>query len=174
MNGCTTSQETLKQRCLAVSLLVLDVDGVLTDGGIVLGASGFEVKHYHVRDGSGLKRWHQAGLKSAILTGRKSQSVKDRAAELGIGIVHQGAADKDTAFDQIIEESGIPAESICYVGDDWPDLGPMRRSRLAATPADACSEIRAIAHYIAKRNGGQGAVREIIELILRCQGRWER
>jgi 3-deoxy-D-manno-octulosonate 8-phosphate phosphatase (KDO 8-P phosphatase) len=164
--------DTLQQRCLGISLLVMDVDGVLTAGGIVHGGSGMELKAFHVRDGGGLAAWHRAGRRSAIVTGRQSTAVEVRAAELGIALVVQGAADKNAALDRLLAEVEIGVEAMCYIGDDLADLGPLRRCRLAAAVADACPEARAVAHYITQRPGGQGAVREVIELVLRCQGKW--
>jgi 3-deoxy-D-manno-octulosonate 8-phosphate phosphatase (KDO 8-P phosphatase) len=155
-------------------MLVVDVDGVLTDGGIVYGGADLEHKRFHVRDGSGLKAWHQCGKLSALLTGRRSPVVDRRAAELGIGLVRQGAAEKLPAYRSLLVEAGVTAEAVCYIGDDLPDLPPMRACGLAVAVADACAEARADAHYITWTPGGRGAVRETIELILRCQGHWQR
>jgi 3-deoxy-D-manno-octulosonate 8-phosphate phosphatase (KDO 8-P phosphatase) len=164
--------ETLQSRCLAISLLVLDVDGVLTAGGIIHGGPGLELKTFHVRDGGGLAAWHRAGRRSAIVTGRSSAAVAVRAAELGIAFVVQGAADKGAALERLLAEAGVGADAVCYIGDDLADVAPLRRCRLAAAVADACAEARAVAHYVTQRPGGQGAVREVVELILRCQGGW--
>lgn len=165
---------TLQDRCTAIEMLVADVDGVLTAGGIVHGSGGMEMKQFHVRDGSGLKVWHQAGKLSALITGRNSAAVDVRAAELGIPFVVQGAAEKLAAYRGLLERTGLPAGAVCYLGDDLPDLPPMHRCGLAAAVADACAEVRAAAHYVTRAPGGRGAVREVIELILRCQGRWQR
>ena len=166
---------SLADRCRAVELLVLDVDGVLTAGGIVYGAGAGEVieyKQFHVRDGSGLKVWRQAGKRSAILTGRTSRVVEVRAAELGIDAVIQGVADKAAAFAVLLEAQGFDPEQVAFVGDDTPDVPVLLRCGLAVAVADACPEVRRIAHYITHRPGGRGAVREVIERVLRCQGRW--
>lgn len=167
---------TLRDRCAGIELLVLDVDGVLTAGGIVYGAVGgetnLEIKAFHVRDGSGLKLWHAAGKRSAIVTGRSSPVVAVRAAELGIASVSQGAADKLAGLTRLREETGIPTHAICYVGDDTPDVPAMLAVGLAVAVADACPEARAAAHYVTGAAGGAGAVREAVERILRCQGRW--
>jgi YrbI family 3-deoxy-D-manno-octulosonate 8-phosphate phosphatase len=164
---------SLRERCARIELLVIDVDGVLTDGGIVYGEiSGevnLEVKRFHVRDGSGLKLWHRAGKRSAVITGRSSGLVQVRADELGIGFVYQGASDKSAALDQLLAETVLPAEAVCSIGDDLPDVPTLRRCGLAVAVADACPEARAIAHYITRAAGGRGAVRETIERILRCQ-----
>jgi 3-deoxy-D-manno-octulosonate 8-phosphate phosphatase (KDO 8-P phosphatase) len=168
---------SLRQRCLGIDLLVLDVDGVLTPGGIVYGTSGgvasVEVKEFHVRDGSGLKLWQRAGKRAAVITGRRSALVDVRADELGIGWVRQGVAQKAEALKALLTETGLPASSACYVGDDVPDVPAMRLCGLAAAVGDACPEARAVAHHVTAAPGGRGAVREVIELVLRCQGAWE-
>jgi 3-deoxy-D-manno-octulosonate 8-phosphate phosphatase (KDO 8-P phosphatase) len=167
---------SLQQRFARIELLVADVDGVLTEGGIVYGESGgqvaLEVKTFHVRDGSGLKLWHRAGKRSAVITGRTSDLVQLRAGELGVGWVFQGAANKREPFARLLIEAGLAAEAACYIGDDLPDVEPMKQSGLAVAVADACPEARAAAHYITRAPGGRGAVRETIERILRCQGAW--
>ena len=166
---------TLRDRCRAVELLVLDVDGVLTAGGISYSAQGGgdgEVKTFHVRDGSGLKLWHAAGKRSLILTGRSSTIVNRRAAELGFTRVIQGASDKKSPLLAVLAEWSMGASAVCYVGDDVPDVPAMNVAGLAAAPADACAEARAAAHYVCRAEGGRGAVREVVELMLRCQGNW--
>ena len=168
------SRKSLAERCRAVELLVLDVDGVLTAGGIVHGDDGVEQKTFDVRDGTGLKAWHAAGKRSALITGRNSRAVAARAAELGITAVVQGASEKLPAFRRVLAEAGLRPEQACYVGDDLPDLPPLRRSGLAVAVADACPEVRADAHHVTRAPGGRGAVREVVELILRCQGEWQK
>ena len=166
--------KTLCERCLAIEMLVVDVDGVLTAGGIVYGTPDLEQKQFHVRDGSGLKVWHRTGKRTGIITGRRSPVVDRRAAELGIAFVVQGAAEKLPAFHQLLTDAGVAAEAVCYVGDDLPDVPPLRACGLAVAVADACAEVRADAHYITRTPGGCGAVRETIELVLRCQGHWKK
>jgi YrbI family 3-deoxy-D-manno-octulosonate 8-phosphate phosphatase len=167
---------SLRQRCARIELLVVDVDGVLTEGGIVYGETGgevsLEVKTFHVRDGSGLKLWHCAGKRSAVITGRTSALLQIRAAELGITWVFQGAADKREPLAKLLAETVLPAETVCYIGDDLPDVAPMKQCGLAVAAADACPDARAVAHYITHAPGGRGAVRETIERILRCQDAW--
>ena len=163
--------KTLRERCAAIEWLILDVDGVLTDGGIVYAHPELEIKRFHVRDGSGLKRWHRAGKRAALLTGRSSPLVDRRAAELDIDRVIQGAADKLPAYRRLLEETGAAEETVCYIGDDVPDVPPLCASGLAVSVADGCGEARAVAHYITRAIGGRGAAREVIDLILRCQGR---
>jgi YrbI family 3-deoxy-D-manno-octulosonate 8-phosphate phosphatase len=166
----------LQQRIARIELLVADIDGVLTEGAIVYGETGgqvaLEVKAFHVRDGSGLKLWHRAGRRSAVITGRTSALVRLRAEELGVGWVFQGAADKRQPLAQLLAEAGLTAEAACYVGDDLPDVAPMKQCGLAVAVADACPEVRAVAHYITHARGGRGAVRETLERILRCQDAW--
>lgn len=164
---------SLYQRCLHVEMLLMDVDGVLTDGGIVYGNSGEEIKTFHVRDGSGLKMWTKLGKRAGLLSGRKSALVERRAAELGIATVVQGADDKLGAFERIVQEQGLRAEQVCYMGDDLPDVPVLRRCGLAVAVADACQEARQLAHHVSQAPGGRGAVREVIELVLRAQGRWQ-
>lgn len=164
----------LAERCRAIAMLVLDVDGVLTRGDIVHGDGGLELKAFHVRDGTGLRIWAQTGKRTALLTGRGSQAVLTRAAELGIDHVVQRATDKTGAFESILKEQGVAAEQVCFVGDDLPDLEPMARSGLAVSVADGCAEAMRAAQYVTRARGGEGAVREVIELILGCQGAWPR
>jgi 3-deoxy-D-manno-octulosonate 8-phosphate phosphatase (KDO 8-P phosphatase) len=166
-------QRSLQERCLAIELLVMDVDGTLTEGGIVHGSSGLELKQFHVRDGSGLKCWREAGKKSAIVTGRSSPIVEVRARELGVATVVQGAADKFPAYRHLLAESGLSPDKVCYIGDDLPDVAPLRHCGLAIAVADAAADVLAEAHFVTRTLGGRGAVRETIELILRCQGLWQ-
>jgi 3-deoxy-D-manno-octulosonate 8-phosphate phosphatase (KDO 8-P phosphatase) len=169
----TLHELTLHERCRKIEMLVMDVDGVLTDGAIIYSDRGEELKAFHVRDGSGLKLWLKAGKKAALLTGRKSPVVERRAKELGIGALIQGADDKGKAFANLLATHGLREEQAAYVGDDWPDLPVLRRCGLACTVADACAEAKQLAHYVTIALGGRGAVREIIEVMLRVQGRWE-
>lgn len=164
----------LQARCAAIELLVLDVDGVLTDGRIVYADDGTEVKNFHVRDGAGLKLWQHVGKQAAIISGRTSRVVEVRAAEVGIGHVVQGAAEKLPSYRELLRTTGFREEQVCYVGDDVPDLPLLRRCGLAVAVADACTDVLADAHHVTRAPGGAGAVREVIELILRCQGHWQR
>jgi 3-deoxy-D-manno-octulosonate 8-phosphate phosphatase (KDO 8-P phosphatase) len=162
----------LAQRCAPIALLVLDVDGVLTDGSIVYAGAEVEVKAFHVRDGSGLKIWQQQGKQAALISGRNSPTVERRAREIGLGPVLQGVADKWAAVHQLLAATGRTAEQVCAIGDDLPDLAVLRRAGLAIAVADACPEVRQAAHHVTRAPGGRGAVREAIELILHCQGTW--
>jgi 3-deoxy-D-manno-octulosonate 8-phosphate phosphatase (KDO 8-P phosphatase) len=162
----------LLERLRAVDWLVLDVDGVLTEGSVIYDESGNELKRFHVRDGSGLKIWNHVGKKAAIITGRKSRLVERRGAELGIAPVIQGAPEKIPALRELIRQTGALAERMCAIGDDFPDLGVMKSCGLCVAVADASPEVRQAAHFITRAPGGRGAVREAIELILQAQGLW--
>jgi 3-deoxy-D-manno-octulosonate 8-phosphate phosphatase (KDO 8-P phosphatase) len=164
---------TLPRRCQPIEALVLDVDGVLTDGGIIYTDRGDELKVFNVRDGSGLTLWQKLGKKSALITGRRSEIVVRRGMELGMKPIVQGADNKLTALQTVLKELKLKPEEVCYVGDDVPDLGALREVGLAVAVADACPEALEDAHYVTAARGGQGAVREVIELILKCQGTWD-
>jgi YrbI family 3-deoxy-D-manno-octulosonate 8-phosphate phosphatase len=164
---------TFVERCARIEMLVLDVDGVLTDGRIVYTDAGEELKAFHVRDGSGVKLWTSLGKHAGIITGRRSTIVERRAKELDIAQVVQGADDKLTAFMQMLRAAGMTSEQVCAIGDDVVDLGVMRAAGLAVAVADACPEAIEDAGYVTQARGGRGAVRETIELILRAQGHWQ-
>jgi 3-deoxy-D-manno-octulosonate 8-phosphate phosphatase (KDO 8-P phosphatase) len=164
--------DSLASRAQAIKLLVLDVDGVLTDGRITYAADGTEIKSFHVRDGSGLVFWQRLGGRVAIISGRRSKTVDVRAAELGITLVEQGVADKRAALERALAATSLAAAEACAVGDDLPDLPVLRTCGLAVAVADACPEVRGIAHYVTRAAGGRGAVREVVELLLRAQGQW--
>jgi 3-deoxy-D-manno-octulosonate 8-phosphate phosphatase (KDO 8-P phosphatase) len=164
---------SLIERCQKIELLVVDVDGVLTDGSIIYTDHGAEIKAFHVRDGAGLKLWLSLGKKAAIITGRRSALVDRRGAELGMTAVIQGADDKGQAFRNLLADQGLTAAQAAFVGDDVVDLPVLRQSGLAVAVADACLEAREQAHYVCCAAGGRGAVREVIEVILKAQGRWQ-
>lgn len=155
-----------------IALLLLDVDGVLTDGAILLDADGRETKRFHVRDGLGIKAAQRCGIRVGLLTARSSAATAHRAAELGIEIVHQGAGDKLAMFEKICQRLNLGPAAVAYMGDDLADLAVMRRVGYALAPADAADEIRQTARYVTERAGGRGAVREAIEHLLRASGRW--
>jgi 3-deoxy-D-manno-octulosonate 8-phosphate phosphatase (KDO 8-P phosphatase) len=167
------ADESLPERCGRIELLVLDVDGVLTDGRIIYSDAGAELKAFHVRDGSGLKLWTQEGKKAGIITGRNSPIVERRAKELGIATLIQGADNKRAALVQMLDDLRLTPKQACAVGDDILDLPMLRACGLAATVADACQEAKEEADFVTAARGGHGAVREVIEWILRGQGRWE-
>ncbi|HZZ73709.1 MAG TPA: HAD hydrolase family protein [Pirellulales bacterium] len=163
---------TFEQRCQAIELILCDVDGVLTDGGVIFDNQGIEVKRFHIRDGLGIKLWQRAGYRCGLITGRNSHIVRLRAAELGIELVRQGIEDKLPAVRQLLLELNLKPEQICYLGDDLPDLPVMKAVGLGVGVADACEEVRQAAHYVTRARGGDGAVRETIETILKSQQRW--
>jgi 3-deoxy-D-manno-octulosonate 8-phosphate phosphatase (KDO 8-P phosphatase) len=156
-----------------VRLLVLDVDGVLTDGRIIWSTNGEETKQFHVRDGSAIKWLIRAGVQVAWLTGRSSPVVDRRAAELGVREVVQGAKQKLPAFLELLRRTGCPPEEVCYVGDDLPDIPVLTRVGLPCAVADAAEDVKAVCRVVTQAPGGRGAVREIAERILRARGAWE-
>jgi 3-deoxy-D-manno-octulosonate 8-phosphate phosphatase (KDO 8-P phosphatase) len=166
------SPDTITERAAAVRLLVLDVDGVLTDGRITYTDAGDEVKRFHVRDGSGLKLWRSCGLHAAVISGRRSKAVERRAAELGLAPVLLGREHKLPAFQEVLAALHLSPEQVCGVGDDLPDLPVLRRCGVRVAVADACAEVRAAADYTTSAVGGAGAVRETIEWLLALRGEW--
>ena len=165
-------QPTLAERCAGIELLVLDVDGVLTDGSIHVDDNGVETKRFHVRDGAGIAYWQRAGKRVAIISGRSCRAVDHRAAELRIDRVYQGRLDKRPALDELLALEQLSADRACVVGDDLADIPAMQAARLAVAVADAAPETRAAAHVVTRTPGGYGAVREVIEFVLQAQGRW--
>jgi YrbI family 3-deoxy-D-manno-octulosonate 8-phosphate phosphatase len=165
--------ETLADRCRRIELLVIDVDGVLTDGGIVYDDHGAELKSFHVRDGAAVRIWQMVGKRSAVLSGRRSPVVERRAQEMGIDRVIQGVSEKLPAFAELLAQERLAAVQACFVGDDLPDLPVLRNCGLAVAVPDACPEARQAAQFVTQTPGGKGAVRETVELILRCQGLWQ-
>ena len=162
-----------EQRCQPIELILSDVDGVMTDGRLIYDNQGIETKQFHVRDGQGIRLWKKAGFQFGLLSLRSSQIVRTRAAELNLTIVRQGAEDKVRTTRQILQELGLDPQRTCYLGDDLPDLPVLRFVGLGVAVADACSEVRDAAHHVTAARGGEGAVREIVETILKIQGRWE-
>ena len=166
--------KSLLQKAKAIKLLLLDVDGVLTGGEIVLTSSGEEIKVFSVLDGMGIKLLQKAGIEVAILSSRKSKVVELRAKELGIKRVIQGELEKLKAFKLLLEETGLSPEEVAYVGDDWVDIPVLRKVGLAVAVANAWDPVKEYAHYVTKIPGGKGAVREVAELILKAKGLWEK
>ena len=162
-----------KTKLDAIKMLVLDVDGVLTDGTIVVDAEGRESKFFSVLDGHGIKMWKRAGLAVAFLSGRESTPTKQQAAELAIDYCLEGRQDKLAGLRELMRLSGMSAGEIAYVGDDLPDLPVIRNVGFSAAVANAVDEVKKQADYVTTRKGGQGAVREVIEYILKKTGRWE-
>jgi 3-deoxy-D-manno-octulosonate 8-phosphate phosphatase (KDO 8-P phosphatase) len=171
-DSSNSPNEDVISRARRVKVLLMDCDGVLTDGRVWLTEDQDEQKAFHTRDGQGISLMHRAGLRTGIITGRKSSAVDRRAHDLKIAYVHQFAKDKIKALDEIIAEAGVSAEECAFVGDDVADIPPMRRVGLAVAVADAVEETKQAAHYVTEFKGGRGAVREVCELILKSQGRW--
>jgi len=167
----SSSPEEALARARNVRLAIFDVDGVMTDGTLYIGASGEAFKAFNILDGHGVKMLQSAGVAAAIISGRSSEAVAQRARELAIAHVVQGAADKVAAFEALRAKLALAAEACAFVGDDLPDLDVMRRCGLAVAVAGAADDVKAAAHYVTRAGGGRGAVREFCELVLRAQGR---
>ena len=164
---------SVERRASHIKLLLMDCDGVLTDGRLMLLENGDEQKLFNVRDGQGLVLLHRAGLKSGVISGRRSSFVERRLRELGINYSRQGSVDKVKDFRELLAEARVEENEVAFVGDDLPDIPLMRRAELAVAVADAVAETRSAAHYVTQQPGGNGAVREVVELILKAQGRWQ-
>jgi 3-deoxy-D-manno-octulosonate 8-phosphate phosphatase (KDO 8-P phosphatase) len=168
-------------RATKIKLFLMDVDGTLTDGGVCLigstDASGestvTEMKVFNAQDGQGLSLAHTMGIQTGFITGRRSPAVAKRAAELKVSFVYLGQAKKMQAYEECMEKAGVTEEEVAYLGDDLPDIPLAERSGLAVCVADGAAELKAACHYTTLRNGGRGAAREVVELILKAQGRWE-
>jgi len=159
----------LRERASKIRMLILDVDGVLTDGKLYFDHAGNEMKAFNTRDGMGMKALQKVGIEVAVITGRKSEAVTQRMAQLGIKHVYQGREDKLDAFLDLLKITGLDAQQTCFAGDDWIDLPVLLRTGLAVSVADAEDRVKQQAHWITRRNGGDGAVREICNLILAAQ-----
>jgi 3-deoxy-D-manno-octulosonate 8-phosphate phosphatase (KDO 8-P phosphatase) len=165
--------QALAARCRRLRLILSDVDGVLTDGTVLLFPGGQEAKTFHIRDGLGIVLAHRAGLRTGVLSGRSSEVVALRARELGMSLVRQGLSDKAAAFHEILRAEGLAAQEVAYMGDDVNDLPVMAEAGLTAAPADAPLEVRAQAFMVTDARGGAGCFREFLEAILRARGEWE-
>lgn len=163
----------MNARLQKIKLLILDVDGVMTDGRIIFDSNGIESKFFNVKDGHGIKMLQRGGIEVGIISGRESQVVTNRAAELGIRLVYQKSLDKLTPFAKILAETGFTEEEIGFIGDDLIDIPVLKRVGFAAAPADAVSEVLPYVHFVAAKGGGWGAVREVCDLILKAQGKWD-
>ena len=163
----------IEDLCRNVELVLCDVDGVLTDGGVIFDNQGIELKQFHIRDGLGIRLWQKAGFKFGLLTARSSHIVKLRAAELNIEIVRQGFADKLPVAKEVIAGLRLKPEQVCFIGDDLTDLPVIHYVGLGVAVGDAVKEVRAAADYVTRLPGGRGAVRELIELVLNAKNRWE-
>jgi len=172
MNGPIAAELILKIKPLR--LLLLDVDGVLTDGRIVMSDAGEELKFFDVKDGHGLKLLMRGGIEVIWITGRESRVVEHRARDLGVQEYHQLIWNKVQVYDEIVARKGLAAAEVAYVGDDIVDVPLMKRVGFAVAVGDAADEAKQAAHYVTRRRGGRGAVREVCDLILHGQGKWSR
>jgi 3-deoxy-D-manno-octulosonate 8-phosphate phosphatase (KDO 8-P phosphatase) len=163
----------LQKRAAQITTLIIDVDGVLTDGRIVYAEYGDELKFFDVQDGAGLVFWHRAGLKSAIITARTSRLLKRRAKEIRVDVLIQGALMKLPPYERLLKQWRLADEQVCCIGDDLMELPILRRVGLAVAVPGAVDEVRQASHYITQRSGGRGAVREVIDNILKSKGLWD-
>jgi len=163
---------SLEKKYLPIRMLLSDVDGVMTDGTIEIDHLGNESKRFSTLDGFGIRTWRRVGYQLGLITGRRSECVLHRAKDLGIGIVRLGTFEKLQAVEEIAVEYGLSLEEIAFIGDDFPDLPAIRAVGLGATVPDAPDELRLAADYTTKRRGGYGAVRDLIEHVLKLQGKW--
>ena len=168
------SAEELHARARHLRLILLDVDGVLTDGTVSIHSAGGESKSFHIRDGSAIVWAAREDLEIGLLSGRPSEATSRRAAELGIKLVFQAGPDKLRGYRDILTARNYEEDQVAYMGDDLLDLGVLGRVGLSAAPADAVPEVRARVHWVSAYPGGRGAVRELVELVLRAQGKWDR
>jgi 3-deoxy-D-manno-octulosonate 8-phosphate phosphatase (KDO 8-P phosphatase) len=162
----------LTAKASTVKLILLDVDGVLTDGAVVIAGNGSETKRFHIRDGIALVWAQRAGLKVGLLSARHSATTTQRAAQLGISLVRQGVASKAAAYAEILTDTAVTDAEVAYMGDDVVDLAVLGRVGLSAAPSDAVAEVRSRVDFVSTCRGGEGAVREFVETILRAQGQW--
>lgn len=165
------------ERARKIKLFLMDVDGTLTDGGICLlslpTGGVAEMKVFNALDGLGIKLAHTMGIKTGFITGRKSPAVQQRAQELSVDYAYLGQAKKMAAFEECMQKAGVTEDEVAYLGDDLPDMPVAQRVGLAVAVANAAEELKAISHYVTDARGGQGSAREVVELILKSQGRWE-
>lgn len=163
----------MEEKLKKIKLLILDVDGVLTDGRIIFDSNGIESKFFNVKDGHGIKMLQRCGIEVGIISGRESVVVTNRAIELGIGQVYQKSLDKMVPYRQMLEATGLTDEEVAFMGDDVIDIPILRRVGFAAAPADAVAEVLPFAHFVSRNRGGWGAVREVCDMLLKAQGTWD-
>lgn len=178
MPDTPTPSPSLLERAKKIRLFLMDIDGTLTDGGVCLislpnNGGIAEMKVFNSQDGLAIKLAHIMGIKTGFITGRKSPAVQRRADELSVSYVYLGQATKTAAFEECMQKAGLTAEEVAYLGDDLPDMPVSQLAGLAVAVANAAPELKAICHYVTRANGGEGAAREVVELILKAQGRWE-
>jgi 3-deoxy-D-manno-octulosonate 8-phosphate phosphatase (KDO 8-P phosphatase) len=163
----------LDQKVAAIKLILFDVDGVLTDGKILLHADGSESKQFDIRDGTAIVWALRAGVRIGLLSARSSAATLQRAAQLGVTLVHQGVASKVATYEEILRTERLADENVAYMGDDVLDLPVLMRAGLSAAPADADADVRSRVDLVTARRGGDGAARELIDVVLRAQNRWD-
>ncbi|HXC93773.1 MAG TPA: HAD-IIIA family hydrolase [Geobacteraceae bacterium] len=163
----------MEERLKKIRLLLLDVDGVMTDGRIIFDSNGVESKFFNVKDGHGIKMLQRAGIEVGIISGRESKVVANRATELGIERVFQKATDKLSPYLRILADTGFSDDEVAFVGDDLIDIPVLKRVGFAAAPADAVAEVLPFVHFVTRNPGGFGAVREISDMLLKAQGTWD-
>jgi 3-deoxy-D-manno-octulosonate 8-phosphate phosphatase (KDO 8-P phosphatase) len=182
MSDISSVSHDVLERARKIKLFLMDVDGTLTDGGVCListtaadgsGSAISEMKIFNAQDGQGISLAHTMGIQTGFITGRRSPAVAKRAEELKVTFVYLGQAKKTQAFEECMEKAGVTEEEVAYLGDDLPDIPLARRAGLAVCVADGAAELKAVCHYTTERLAGRGTAREVVELILKAQGRWE-
>ncbi len=177
MRNSSKISETLRKRAAQIEVLLMDVDGTMTEGGVTLMSQteeiALEIKTFDAHDGQGLTLAHTAGLRTGCITGRQSSALLRRAREMNMEFIYMKQPLKMPAYEGILRKAGVPDSSVAYVGDDLPDLPIMRRAGLAVAVGNAVPEVKKAAHYVTKARAGHGAIRETVELILKSKGIWE-
>lgn len=163
----------MNDKLVHIKMLLMDVDGVLTDGKVIFTNSGDELKAFDIQDGMGITLAKKAGLLTGIITGRESDVIQRRAEELKYDVIYQGSPEKLIPYENIKKQFGLSDEEICYIGDDLPDLTILRRAGFSVAVSNARDELKSMVDFITEKNGGNGAVREVVELILKSQGKYE-
>ncbi len=169
----STQHQDLKDRILPIKLVILDIDGVLTDGRIIFGDYGDELKFFDVQDGLGLVMLYRAGIRTVIISAKKSKVNNRRAREVRAAKIYQGVKDKLIIYEKVLKEFKLGHAEVCFVGDDLIDIPILTRAGFAVAVQNAVEEAKGAAHYVTQKKGGRGAVRELTDLILKTQGRWE-
>ena len=180
-NSAPTASPDVQARARKIKLFLMDIDGTLTDGGVCLisstsssgNATVSEMKVFNAQDGQGLSLAHTMGIQTGFITGRRSPAVAKRAEELKVTFVYLGQAKKMQAYEECMAKAGVTEDEVAYLGDDLPDIPLAQRSGLGVCVADGAPELKSVCHFITQRPGGRGAAREVVELILKSQGRWE-
>ena len=168
-----TIPKNVLERAKRIKILIVDIDGVMTDGRIIYSIYGDELKFFDVQDGFGMTLLNRAGIKTVIMTAKKSKIVKLRGRDLNVAKIYQGFHDKLLPFNKLIKKFRVAPDEVCFIGDDLIDLPVLKRVGLAVSVPNAVEDVKTYAHYITSKTGGRGAVREVCDMILRSQGRWE-